>query len=69
MKNNRIYLSPPHTSTGSAAMHLALKLVGVKENDIVLCPSLTFSSSANVILYEKATPVFVDITKPYGESK
>ncbi|KNY26382.1 DegT/DnrJ/EryC1/StrS family aminotransferase [Pseudobacteroides cellulosolvens] len=48
------------TTTGTAAIHLALKLVGVKEGDIVLCQSLTFSASANPIIYEKATPVFVD---------
>ena len=46
--------------TGTAALHLALKLVGVKDGDTVLCPSLTFSASANVILYENATPVFLD---------
>ena len=48
-------------SSGTAALHLGLILVGVKEGDVVLCPSLTFSASANVILYEKATPVFLDI--------
>jgi len=48
-------------STGTAALHLALKLAGVKEGDTVLCPSLTFASSANVILYEKAVPVFIDV--------
>ena len=103
MKNNRIYLSPPHMgekerkylsdafdsnwiaplgphvdgfenemaeylgvkhaaalSSGSGALHLALKIAGIKEGDRVLCPSLTFSASANVILYEKAQPIFVD---------
>ena len=48
-------------SSGTAALHSTLKLVGVKESDVVLCPSLTFSASANVILYEKATPVFLDV--------
>ena len=47
-------------SSGTAALHLALKISGVKSGDFVLCPSLTFSSSANVILYEKATPIFLD---------
>ncbi len=103
MKNNRIYLSPPHMGenerkyltdafdsnwiaplgpnvdafekemadylgvkhaaalcSGSSALHLALILAGIKEGDKVLCPSLTFSASANVILYEKAQPIFVD---------
>jgi len=48
------------TTTGTAAIHLALKLVGVKEGDIVLCQSLTFSATANPIIYENATPVFID---------
>ena len=47
-------------NTGTAALHLALKLAEVKEGNTVLCPSLTFSASANVILYENATPVFLD---------
>ena len=47
-------------SSGTAALHLALRISGVKSGDYVLCPSLTFSSSANVILYEKAIPVFID---------
>ena len=47
-------------SSGSSALHLALKIAGIKEGDRVLCPSLTFSASANVILYEKAQPIFVD---------
>ncbi len=103
MKNNRIYLSPPHMSqnerkylldafdsnwiaplgphvdgfekemaeylgvkhaaalsSGSGALHLALKIAGIKEGDKVLCPSLTFAATANVIMYEKAQPIFVD---------
>jgi len=46
--------------SGTAAIHLGLKLIGVAQNDIVLCQSFTFSASANPILYEKATPVFID---------
>ena len=46
--------------TGTAAIHLALKVVGVGEGDIVLCQSLTFSASANPIIYQNATPVFID---------
>ena len=52
-------------SSGSAALHLALRILGVKEGDNVLCPSLTFAASANVILYENATPVFVDVDPKY----
>lgn len=50
-------------SSGSAALHLALKRAGVQRNDIVLCQSLTFSASANPILYEGAIPVFIDSEK------
>lgn len=47
-------------SAGTAAIHLALKCIGVKKNDIVFCSSLTFSASCNPIVYEGATPVFID---------
>ncbi|MCM1103100.1 MAG: aminotransferase class I/II-fold pyridoxal phosphate-dependent enzyme [Clostridium sp.] len=46
--------------SGTAAIHLALKLAGVKEGDIVFAPSLTFSATCNPIVYEKAVPVFID---------
>ncbi len=47
-------------SAGTAAIHMALKAVGVKQGDIVFCQSLTFSATANPITYEKADPVFID---------
>ena len=47
-------------SSGTAALHLALILLGVKSGDEVLCQSLTFAASANPIVYQGATPVFVD---------
>src|SRR5699024_2937585 len=47
-------------SSGTAAIHLALKAVGVSEGDIVFCQSLTFSATANPIIYEGAKPVFID---------
>ncbi|MBC8046648.1 MAG: DegT/DnrJ/EryC1/StrS family aminotransferase [Fimbriimonadaceae bacterium] len=47
-------------SSGTAAMHLALKIRGVKKGDYVICPSFTFSASANPVIYENAIPVFVD---------
>lgn len=47
-------------TTGTAAIHMALKAAGVDEGDIVLCQDLTFSATANPILYQNATPVFVD---------
>lgn len=47
-------------SSGTAAIHLALILLGVERGDEVLCQSMTFSASANPIVYQGATPVFVD---------
>lgn len=47
-------------SSGTAAIHLALKAAGVGKDDIVICQSLTFSATANPILYQGAIPVFVD---------
>ncbi|BAC14849.1 aminotransferase [Oceanobacillus iheyensis HTE831] len=47
-------------SSGTAAIHLALKAAGVGEGDIVFCTTLTFSASANPIIYQNATPVFID---------
>jgi pyridoxal phosphate-dependent aminotransferase EpsN len=47
-------------ASGTAAIHLALKLVGVGAGDRVFCSSFTFSASANPILYQGATPVFID---------
>jgi dTDP-4-amino-4,6-dideoxygalactose transaminase len=47
-------------SSGTAAIHLALRLLGVAAGDIVLCSSLTFVASANPIVYQGAVPVFVD---------
>jgi len=47
-------------SSGTAAIHLALILLGVKAGDEVICQSMTFSASANPIMYQGATPVFVD---------
>jgi len=47
-------------SSGTAAIHLGLKLAGVGKGDIVFAPSLTFSATCNPIIYEDATPVFID---------
>jgi len=47
-------------SSGTSAIHLALRLLGVQPGDEVLCPTFTFSASANPILYEGAKPVFID---------
>lgn len=47
-------------NSGTAALHLALDAVGVREGDEVLVPTMTFAASAEVVLYFKAKPVLVD---------
>jgi len=47
-------------NSGTAALHLALKLLGIGPGDEVICPSLTFAASANPICYLGAEPVFID---------
>lgn len=47
-------------SSGTAAIHLALQLLGVGEGDQVICPSFTFVATANPIRYLGAEPIFVD---------
>jgi len=57
------YLGAGHAaavSSGTAALHLALLLVGAKPGDVVFCSSLTFVASVNPVLYIGATPVFID---------
>lgn len=47
-------------ASGTAAIHLGLKLLGVRRDDDVFCPTLTFAASANPIVYEGGRPVFLD---------
>lgn len=47
-------------NSGTSAIHLALILLGVKKGDEVICQTMTFSASANPILYQGAIPLFVD---------
>lgn len=47
-------------SSGTAAIHLALKAANVKKGDIVLCQALTFAATVNPVIYEGAIPVFID---------
>ena len=57
------YLGVKHAAalnSGTSALHLALIIAGIKEGDKVLCPSLTFAATANVIMYVKAQPIFID---------
>ena len=55
-------------SAGTAALHLALRVLGVKEGDFVLASSFTFMASVSPILYEKATPVFIDCDESWNLS-
>lgn len=60
------FIRVPHVavlSSGTAAIHLALIILGVGPRDFVLCQSFTFSGSANPIAYQGATPVFIDSEK------
>lgn len=50
-------------SSGTAAIHLALKAAGVGKDDVVFCSTLTFSATANPIIYQNAVPVFIDSNK------
>ena len=50
-------------SAGTAAIHMAIKALNIGRGDIVFCPTLTFSATANPICYENAVPVFIDSDK------
>lgn len=47
-------------SSGTSALHMAVKLAGVKQGDKVFCTDMTFAATVNPVLYEKAVPVFID---------
>ena len=47
-------------SCGTAALHLAVKLAGVKPGDNVFCTDMTFDATVNPVMYEKANPIFID---------
>ena len=47
-------------ASGTSALHLAVKLAGVKPGDRVFCSDVTFSATVNPVLYEKGIPVFID---------
>jgi len=49
--------------SGTAAIHLALRILNIQQDDVVLCQSFTFVGSSNPILYQKARPVFIDSEK------
>src|SRR5439155_25248340 len=48
-------------SSGTAGLHLAIRALGLEEGDEVILPSFTFIAAANVLRYERITPVFVDV--------
>src|SRR5699024_3077289 len=50
-------------SSGTSAIHLALRLLNIQPKDTVFCSTLTFVASANPIMYEGATPIFIDSEK------
>jgi pyridoxal phosphate-dependent aminotransferase EpsN len=57
------YIGSPHAaalSSGTAAVHLSLRLLGVQPDDEVFCSTFTFSASTNPVVYERARPVFID---------
>ncbi|MBM3883667.1 MAG: hypothetical protein FJ387_28835 [Verrucomicrobia bacterium] len=56
----RVGLPSVALSSGTAAIHLAVRLAGVKPGDEVVSPTLTFVASCNPVLYEGARPVFID---------
>lgn len=56
--DNEVYTAA--LSSGTAALHLALILLGVEPGDEVICQSMTFSASANPISYQQAMPIFID---------
>ena len=47
-------------TTGTGAIHMGLRYLGVGKGDVVFCSSMTFAASCNPIMYENATPVFID---------
>ena len=47
-------------SSGTAALHLAVKLAGVKPGDNVFCTDMTFAATVNPVMYEKGNPIFID---------
>jgi dTDP-4-amino-4,6-dideoxygalactose transaminase len=53
-------------SSGTAGLHLAVIAAGVGERDLVITPSFSFIASANVVLYERAVPIFVDVDPKTG---
>src|SRR3972149_2827015 len=66
LSNQLGIINPIAVNSGTSALHLALDLAGVKEEDEVICPAQTFVATALAILYQKAHPVFCDIQYETG---
>ena len=68
LEQDIIHLTGTHhcscLASGTAALHLALILLGINKGDEVICSTFTFSASANPIIYQHAIPVFID-SEPY----
>jgi pyridoxal phosphate-dependent aminotransferase EpsN len=57
------YLGIPYSaavSSGTAALHLAMRLIGIQPGDEVICPTLSFCSTANAVVYQRGSPIFID---------
>lgn len=53
-------------NSGTSALHIALKVLGVKKNDEVIVPSITFIATVNSIKYNNANPIFMDVDKNFN---
>ncbi|HLE03762.1 MAG TPA: DegT/DnrJ/EryC1/StrS family aminotransferase, partial [Anaerolineales bacterium] len=63
------YLRAKHAiavSSGTAALHLCVRAAGIQDGDLVITTPFSFVASANVLLYERAIPVFVDVDPRTG---
>ena len=52
-------------SAGTAALHLCMKLAGIKRGDYVFCSDVTFSATVNPVVYEGGIPVFIEIGRAH----
>jgi perosamine synthetase len=53
-------------NSGTAALHIALKVIGVKESDEIIVPTLTFIATINSVIYNKCSPIFMDSDEDYN---
>lgn len=63
LNNNRSITHCLALNSGTSALHLAIKLAGLKRGDIVFCSDMTFSATVNPVVYEGGVPVFIDSEK------